>query len=413
MNRRCHMKDRCLVLFGVVAAVVAVASVPMAGQAGRVTGSTAAPTKSWTHPRTAWGDPDLQGTYRPLTQVPFERAKGAAEFRTDAEVAKLQREADERFARVAAGAVDVVAERGLPLRNGIWYSSGDRVRISRRTSAIVDPPSGRVPAWTPQQVKRWEAREAAKIGRVGDSWEDRSHVERCFGVLDEIDLGFYGLIRPPRETARVKKDEFDLSTSTREVIPIGAASAGDTGYRFVQAPGYVVIVRENTHQGEYQIIPVDRRPALGPKIRQYKGDSRGHWEGNTLVVEITHVNDQQDGGRFIPNQETALYPGSGETLRVIERYTRVDADTLEVRYTVDDPETFIRPFTVLREWTRDDHFAMAPGICHENNDGIAGIIAGHRADKQWALDYQKAQALNRQRRLEELKAEWAESKDSR
>ena len=227
------MRYRFLVLFSALAAVVALGSVPMAGQAPRAAGSTAAPAKSWTHPRTAWGDPDLQGIYRPLTRVPFERAKGAGEFRTDAEVAKLQREADERFARVASGAVDVVAERGLPLRNGIWYSSGDRVRISRRTSAIIDPPNGRVPPWTPQQLKRWEAREAAKVGRVGDSWEDRSHVERCFGVLDEVDLGFYGLIRPPRETERVKEDEFDRSTSSRETIPIGAASAGDTGYRFV------------------------------------------------------------------------------------------------------------------------------------------------------------------------------------
>ena len=161
------------------------------------------------------------------------------------------------------------------------------------------------------------------------------------------------------------------------------------------------------------MVPLDRRPALSPKIRQHKGDARGRWEGNTLVVEITNINDQQDGGRFIPSQATGLYPGSGETLRVIQRYTRVDAETLEYRYTVEDPETFVRPFTVLREWTRDDHFEMAPGICHENNDGIAGIIAAHRADKRWAIAYQEAQALNRKRRLEEMKAEWAEWKESR
>ena len=152
---------------------------------------------------------------------------------------------------------------------------------------------------------------------------------------------------------------------------------------------------------------------MGPKIRQYTGDSRGHWEGNTLVVEITNINDQQDGGRFIPSQTTAVYPGSGETLRVTERYTRVDADTIEYRYTINDPETFTRPFTVLREWTRDDGFALAPGMCHENNEGLAGILAAARADEAWAVAYAEAEAVNRQRRLEEMKAEWAEGNKSR
>jgi hypothetical protein len=302
---------------------------------------------------------------------------------------------------------------GTPRAIG-YESHRGRPRLAR-ASQIIDPPDGRVPAWTPQQIKRWEAREAAKIGRVGDSYEDRSHVERCFGnfPLDEVEMGFYGMIRAPRETVRVTADEFDLSKAGREVIPIGAASAGDSGYRILQAPGYVVIVRENTHQGEYLMVPLDRRPTLSPKIRQHKGDARGRWDGNTLVVEITNINDQQDGGRFIPNQETALYPGSGETLRVTQRYTRVSAETLEYRATVEDPETFTRPFTRLREWTRADKFEVAPGICHENNDGMAGIIAGHRADKAWALAYQEAQAANRKRRLEEMKAEWGESKQSR
>ena len=213
------MKYRPLVLFGALVVVVAVVSVPMAGQAPRAASSSAAPTKPWTPPRTAWGDPDLQGIYRPLTQVPLERAKGAPEFLTDAEVAKIQRETDERFARAARGELEHVVERGLPLRNGIWYASDDRVRISPRTSAIIDPPNGRVPPWTAQQVKRWEAREAARRGHgQADSWEDRSPNERCIEMVEGVGLGYYGLLRPPRETERIKADEYDPSTPNSKTI---------------------------------------------------------------------------------------------------------------------------------------------------------------------------------------------------
>ena len=402
------MGYRRLVLFGAVVAVVAVASVPMAGQARRATDSTAASTKAWTPPRTAWGYPDLQGTWRQLVRVPLERAKGAAEFLTDAEVAAKLREAEELYARMAAGETELNAERGLPLRNGVWYVTGEKPRVSRRTSAMIDSPNGRVPPWTPQQMKRWEAREAAKRGRGhGDSWEDRSLVERCIGFMEEAALGYYGLIRPAREEVRVTADEFDRSTANRELIGFGDVPPGGVGSRILQAPGYVVIYTEGNNQGHYRIIPLDGRPALGPKIRQWTGVSRGHWEGNTLVVETTNINDQQDGGRFIPSQTTAHYPGSGETLRVTERYTRVDSDTIEHRHTTNDPETFIRPYTKLREWTRDDKFAMAPGVCHENNDGLVGVFSAGRADEAWSLRYTEAEQRNRLQRLEEMKAEWA------
>jgi hypothetical protein len=408
------MGYRRLVLFGAVVAVVAVASVPMAGQAPRVVASTAAPAKPWTSPRTAWGDPDLQGTWRQLVRVPLERAEGAAEFLTDAEVAEKLREAEELYARLAAGETELNAERGLPLRNGVWYVTGEKPRVSRRTSAIIDPPNGRVPPWTPQQIKRWEAREAAKRGRGhGDSWEDRSLVERCIGFMEEAALGYYGLIRPAREEVRVSADEFDRSKADRELIGFGDVPPGGVGSRILQAPGYVVMYTEGNNQGQYRVIPLDGRPALGPKIRQWTGVSRGHWEGNTLVIETTNINDQQDGGRFIPSQTTAHYPGSGETLRVTERYTRLDADTIEHRYTINDPETFVRPYTILREWTRDDKFAMAPGVCHENNDGLVGVFAAGRADEAWSLRYTEAEQRNRQRRLEEMKAEWAERNESR
>lgn len=383
------------------------------GQAQRAGGRTAPSTTSWTQPRTAWGDPDLQGTWRALTRLPLERAKGAPASLTDAEVAAREKEHAERVARAAAGELELAAERGLPLRNAIWYvPNKDRTRISKRTSAIIDPPDGRLPEWTPQQIKRWEAREAAKAGRgQADSWEDRSPVERCIGSVDAPGISYYGLSRPPREPVRVANDEFQVSDEDRDLIGFGEVPAGGTGSRILQAPGYVIIVTEGNDQSEYRIIPLDRRPPLSPKIRQYMGDARGHWEGSTLVVEITNMNDYQDGGRYIPSQTTTLYPGTGLTLKLTERYTRVDADTIEYSYTVNDPETYVRPYTVLRDWTRDDSFAMAPGVCHENNDGLAGILAAGRADEAWALKYAEAEARNRLRRLEEMKAEWTESKN--
>ncbi len=420
MNRKCGMRRRDVVLFGTLAALVTVAWVPMVGQTPRSAGSTVASTKPFTPPRTAWGDPDLQGTWRDLTEVPFERPKGAAEFRTDAEIAAMEQKAEERRAKVRAGEYEIVFERGLPLRNAVWYQSDDRLRISRRTSAIIDPPNGRVPPWTPQQLKRWEAREVAKRGHgANDSWEDRSPIERCIATVESSQVGYYGLIRPPREAVRVEKDEYKgeikgYGEVKGTEISTGTGVAGDSGWQLIQAPGYVVIVAEGNNQGVYRIIPLDGRPQLGPKIRQWRGDARGHWEGNTLVVEITNINDQQNGGSLIPSQTTAVFPGSGETLRVIERYTRVSADTVEYRATIDDPETYTRPYTVLHEWTLDDKFFMPPGQCQEGNAGMVGLLMSGRADEQWALDYAAAEQVNRQRRLEEMKAEWAAaSKESR
>jgi hypothetical protein len=396
-----------LVFFGAVAAVIAVASAPTMGQAQRAGGRT-----SWTQPRTPWGDPDLQGTWRNLSRLPLERAKGAPEFLTDEEIAAKQKEQAERVARAAAGELELAAERGLPLRNAVWYvPTKDMTQFSKRTSAIIDPPDGRLPAWTPQQVKRWEAREAAKAGRgQADSWEDRSPVERCIGVVDTPAIGYYGLGRAPSEVMRVDADEFKGSSEDRDIIGFGEVPAGGVGSRIVQGPGFVIIVTEGNDQSEYRLIPLDRRPQLPAKIRQFNGDARGHWEGNTLVVEITNMNAYQDGGRYIPSQTTTLYPGSGLTLTLTERYTRVSADTIEYSYTVNDPDTYVRPYTVLRDWTRDDSFAMAPGVCHENNDGLAGILASARADEAWALKYAEAEAQNRVRRLEEIKTELAASK---
>jgi hypothetical protein len=139
-----------------------------------------------------WGDPDLQGIWRDLTPVPLERPNAFAgrEFLTDAEVAARERQAEERRAHALAGTAERQGDGRLPLYNAVFWFSEDRIRISRRTSAIVDPPDGRVPPWTPEQVKLWEAREIATRGRSeADSWEDRSFEERCIYVVSAGKVG--------------------------------------------------------------------------------------------------------------------------------------------------------------------------------------------------------------------------------
>ena len=186
-----------------------------------------------------------------------------------------------------------------------------------------------------------------------------------------------------------------------------------------QAPGYVVITMAiGVVSGDYRIIPLDGRPALGPKIRQYTGESRGRWEGNTLVVETTNANDQQFGGATFPVRKVRTHLGSGATLRVTERYTRLDDGTLEYRSTIEDPEVYTRPWTAVYELARQPAPEMVPlpnGGCHEYNRGLAHILVGARDPEGQRLSLQAAEEFAQERalKLKQLKAEWAELNQSR
>ena len=399
---------RGLVFLGALAAVAAVAAVPVAAQApqgGNNTVAKAAPL------RTAWGDPDVQGIWDARIRVPFQRARGETrEFLTDAEVAAKEEAANQREANrealIDSGEYIAIGERYFPVDPGIFRdgSGGVRrdVKVSRRTSAIIDPPSGRLPPWTRAQMKRWEAREEASRGRgESDSWEDRALGERCMTRLS------------PASAPAVRSPMLSLGANTDG----GSASrdadrnVGSPIRRIMQFPGYVAITTlEIGHAGEgsYRIISLDGRPTLGPAIRQWQGDSRGHFEGETLVIEVTNINGNQNGGPISPARTSTVYPGSGETLRVIERYKRIDADTLEYRVTVEDPETYFRPYTVLRALSRDDNYEMQPFHCHEGHRSIGGAMAQARADEQSALEYGIESQNERFERYELLKKEWAE-----
>jgi hypothetical protein len=380
------MTHRSRVLFGVMAAAIAVTWTSSACRAQDA--STGQPEAAVA--RTAWGDPDLHGTWRNFQEAPFERPRhfGNREFLTDAELAARQKAKDDEYARLVAGRLETYDSGGLKAHNANWSLSDERPRPpSRRTSAIIDPPNGRLPPWTPEALKRWEAKEAATVVRgLNDySYEDRGLSERCLTAVGSDLLGF----------------QFGKG-QTRQIL---------------QSPGYVaVVLGENAH---YRMIPVDQRPPLGSNSRQWRGEARGRWDGNTLVVETTNFNDKQQGGVIVPSYRGAIYrlaffyPGPGEQLRITERYTRTGPDTLEYRYTVEDPQTFTRPYTALYELTRDDDYLILPDQCHESNDGLAGQLAGAAADPKHYYDERIQFSNERLQRIEDLKAEWAAWREGR
>jgi hypothetical protein len=388
-------------------AATVLASAPAAGQTS---------TAAWTQ-KTAWGDPDLQGTWRFLQTIPLVRGEEfqGREFLTEEEWNAKVKEAKERNAHLFAGTAERRGFRELPLYDAQFRAVVDPSLPSKRTAAIVDPPDGRLPLWTPQAVKMYEGRIAASKGRGEADWViDRSIWERCIATVDPPKLGNWGLGYSGRgkvdwskshgtEQARTDVCSVGQSTTT------GSASAGPGGTagarpvrRILQSPGYVVIAYEEA--GYYRVIPLDNR--LKPKFRQWLGVDRGRWEGDTLVVETTNIKYEYP---VLTTYGDQIYPGTGETLRVIERYTRVNPDTIQFSYTIEDPQIYARPYTVQLEITRDDGFQMSPWLCHENNGDLAGILSAARADEFAAIQFAAESARARQPRFEEVKKEVEEA----
>jgi hypothetical protein len=392
------MKYRCLVLIGAAAALIAVASAPIAGQ---TRSGSATPASSWNQ-RTPWGDPDLQGIWRSEGSVPFERPLDleGREFLTPEEVAERQKRADERQKLALEGKATNRGFRAQENYNSIFNTSAERRKINARTSAIVDPPNGRLPAWTLEQVKRWEEREAFMVGRAeGETWEDVNVGGRCLADLSAPKVPAWGLGFGGENTAYGGRDAAgeNLLITNGDGIDPGASSGG--ARRIMQIPGFVVILQEE--QGEYTIIPLGKRPAPSAvKVRQWKGIPRGRFEGNTLVVEYTNVHYEYP---HIPNAGFPLYPGTGETLKLTERYTRIGRDEIEYRYTVEDPAVYVRPYTVVFGLDRDDDYKFAVDLCHENNRDMGGLLANQRADDFLALENGQYSIDMRKPRWEKVK----------
>jgi hypothetical protein len=301
-------------------------------------------------PRTAWGDPDLQGVWDYWTFTPLERPKEFANKATltDEEAAQLA----ERLREQALG-VDVKGPR--PGDPGAYsqetWTDRTRARALKQTSIIVDPPDGKVPPMTPAAKQREDAHRAAgghpvrtRTDGIGvNGPEDRGLAERCL-------LGFS--TGPP-------------------LLPGGY----NNNIQVFQSPGYVAILLEMNH--DVRIVPLDRRGHLSGSIRQWLGDSRGHWEGNTLVVETTNFTDKTASfsGRV---GASGFELGSAEKLRLVEKFTRVDAETLMYEFTVDDPSTFTRSFTGRFPMTSTTQ-KVYEYACHEGNYGLLNMLQGARA----------------------------------
>ena len=332
------MSHRCLAVVLIVIGVVALAPVSAAAQSANTTAST----------RTAWGDPALQGIWDFRSITPLQRPEEFSdrEFLTAEEAANLEQATVDReeellnrpAQRTAAGGnVDRGENGALGAYNDFWLDRGTTTQGTRRTSLIVDPPNGRVPPFTADADRRREARAAYRREHPADSWEDRGLNDRC------------------------------MFTTGLPMLP----SAYNNNAHVFQTPDHVAILIEMTHT--LRVIPLDGRPRRDEPIRQFVGDSRGHWEGDTLVVETMHFN-RLTGVR-----------GSTPNARLVERFTRVGPDTLDYEFTVEDSDTWTSPWTARVELMRTNE-PLYEYACHEGNYSMEGILAGARADEREAAE---------------------------
>jgi hypothetical protein len=288
--------------------------------------------KGWRAPRTADGHPDLQGIWTNATLTPLERPANLA----GKEV--LSEEEAEEYVRGVQERTNRDTRRGpndLGSVNNYWFDAGESL-ADNRTSLIVDPPDGRIPPMTADGQRRAQARAAARQARgPADGPEDRSFQERCI---------LWGTAGPP-------------------MLP----GPYNNNYQILQTADYVVILSEMIHDA--RIVPLDGRPHLGAQVPQWMGNSRGRWEGETLVVETRDYN-----GQF-------AFRGTGTGLHLVERFTRIDPLTIQYEFTIDDPETFTRPWTARVPLRRSED-AIYEYACNEGNYAMSDILGGARAEEK-------------------------------
>jgi hypothetical protein len=292
--------------------------------------------------RHSWGDPDLEGTWTNATLTTLQRSPelGTKAFFTPEEAAAFDKQ------RIQATNADRPLRPGeVGAYNDAFFERGRAGVKTRRTSLIVDPPDGRIPALTPEAQKRVEARQQHEAQHPADRPEDRWLTERCI-----------------------------LFGATVPMLP----EPYNNNYRIVQSPGLVTILVEMNHDA--RMVPVDGRAALSTRIAQWTGSSRGHWEGDTLVVETANFKFN-DKSRFGVQYLNGL---SDEHLRVVERFTRTDANTLLYQARIEDPTVYTRPWSIEipMQKTNDALYEVA---CHEGNYGMTNILSGHRAEERAAV----------------------------
>ncbi len=293
-------------------------------------------TKAWTPPKTPWGEPDLQGIWplNHLIATPFQRPEkfGERRFMTEQEFAAAQKSADSRNKRFESGAIPQ-ADSGT--------------QVMKLTSLMSEPANGRFPALTPKGKEMYAQMHGSyKPGQtVFDSPDDFDSWDRCI---------------------------------TRG-MPVSMLPRNyNNGIRIMQSPGYVLIVLEMAH--EVRIIPTNGRPALDNSIKEWLGESRGHWEGNTLVVETTNFNGKGDMTNAGVPGSPALTPAS-QNMRITERFTRTDSETIEFTMKVEDPEVVTTPWAIEYPMKLDNKYQMYEYACHEGNTAIRGYIETSRFER--------------------------------
>jgi hypothetical protein len=314
------------------------AAVMVMGMAGTLVAVEAA-AQEWTPPVTPWGEPDLSGTW-PIDHMngtPLQRPPqfGERRYLTDEEF-------EERVERLAAlnARYDQEIESNT-MGIGHWAEMGQPNRL---TSLIVQPANGRLPALTEEGSRRAATMTSSWSDIVFETIDDFNSLDRCI---------------------------------TRGMPASMFPFMYNSGIQIMQSPGYVVIRLELIH--ETRIIPVDSRPPLSNGIRHWLGESRGHWDGHTLVVETTNFNGRSPmtivgpGGNPIP---------TSESMRIVERLTRTDDDTIEYEITVEDPEVLTEPWAAAFPWHRNDAYYLYEYACHEGNQAIELIIGGSRAQRE-------------------------------
>jgi len=329
-----------------VTAVAQQADPPRKAPSAPVRAVSASPT-DFTPKKTPDGQPDISGNFSNATYTPLERPaelKDKAFFTSEEAAAFAQRRLDGLYAQAADA---------LHYDDAIWQSEKTPKGLNGlRTSLVADPPDGRIPPALPEAQQRMDAAAAARRGvDPSASVQNRGLTERC---ITSVNLTW------PHDGA--------------PMLPEGYNS----NLRITQAPGYVVIEQEMVHNA--RVIPLDGRPHIGEGVRQYTGDYRGHWEGNTLVIENTNFSDKTP------------FRGSTTALKVTERITPIDADTLLYRATVEDPNTWARPWTIEYPIVRTVE-PIYEYACHEGNYGVANIL---RAARKAEADAAAASAAPRE-----------------
>lgn len=326
------------------AAMFVLAAEPARGQAGKVK-SKAAVTATWTQPKTPWGDPDIQGTWTSddCIGTPMNRPANFGDrlYLTEQELADKQGALSRQQATDLVETVNTNAKAGTG-PPGHW---GERARRPcRQTSLVIDPPNGRTPEMLPEARLRPVPEGAGNNTPKADSWEDFSYYIRCItrGVAGSIFPVIYG-----------------------------------NGQEIVQAKGFVTILQEMVH--EARVIPLDGRPHASQYIRSYMGDPRGHWEGNTLVVETTN---------FLGNRTGLVGNGGGtptsDAMKLTERFTRISPDEMRYEVTIDDPKTYASPFKVGFPLTQEPGYQNFEYACHEGNYAMTDSLSGARAREKAA-----------------------------